>query len=119
MNKIEQQKENMVKLLELVKENPDLRILPMVEYEVCGGDDFACWAGAFGKAEIEDVWLDETGERGHFMSDDFDDLVEYKKDNFSDEEVAGMTDDEIDALAVQKVDALPWEKVIVVRITTP
>lgn len=30
---------NTKELLELIKENPDLPILPMVNYEVCG-DDF-------------------------------------------------------------------------------
>lgn len=32
--------ENMIKFIKLVQENPTLRIIPLVDYEVVGGDDF-------------------------------------------------------------------------------
>ena len=42
--------EHTQKFLELVKENPELRIIPMVEFEVVGGDDYFRWMGAFGES---------------------------------------------------------------------
>lgn len=37
-------REKAEKLLKLVAENPELPVLPMVDYEVVG-DDWGCWAG--------------------------------------------------------------------------
>jgi len=37
-------------LIQLSNENPDLEIIPMVNYEVCGSDDFQYW-----KCEISKV----------------------------------------------------------------
>ena len=118
MSKIEQQKENMAKLLELVKENPDLRILPVVECEVVG-DDSGLWIGAWDAAEIDEVYVDEGREQFFLKSWGFEDVEENEYGNLTEEEVAGLSDDEIDSLAEKKAEALPWEKVIVVRITTP
>ena len=35
-------------LLKLVAENPDLPVVPMVDSEVCGGDEYGYWLGEFG-----------------------------------------------------------------------
>ena len=44
---------NTKELLELIKENPDLPILPMVNYKVCGGD-FAYWTGCFSRPMVDE-----------------------------------------------------------------
>lgn len=118
---IEIQKENVKTLLDLVKENPDLRILPMVDYEVVGGDDYSNWGGSFGKAEIDYTW--NNGERIHFMSHDFEELIENeveRLDNaaqvFSEKHPLWRSNEE---RAEKMVKNLDWEKVIVVQIDTP
>ncbi len=118
MNKIEQQKENLTKLMELVKENPDLRILPVVECEVVG-DDSGLWIGGWDAAEIDEVYMDDAREQFFLKSWGFEDVVENKLDSLPAEEVEGLTEEEIYALAEKKAETLQWEKVIVVKITTP
>lgn len=40
-------------MLELVKENPSLPIIPMTHYEVCGGD-FGYWMGKVESVDIRE-----------------------------------------------------------------
>ena len=69
---------NTKELLELIKENPDLPILPMVNYEVCGGD-FAYWTGYFSRPVVDEFVFDEWYGDGcvRFKSDgDEDSIIE-------------------------------------------
>ena len=118
MDKIEQQKENIAGLLELVKENPGLRIVPMVDSEVIGEERHCWWAGAWGKAELDEIFNDDSQEMFYLRSWGFEDVVQNELDNLTDEEIVGLTDEEIEELAEKKANALPWEKVIAIRIIT-
>ncbi len=51
--------ENANRFLELVASNPDLPILPMVDGEICAGDEYARWLGSFGRSYIDEVIIDE------------------------------------------------------------
>ena len=42
------QKENIGKLLDLIKQNPELPILPMVDSEIVADDYCAYWAASWG-----------------------------------------------------------------------
>ena len=45
--------ENIKRLIELIKENPDLPVVPFVDEEVvCRDEGFAWWMGSFGKSEV-------------------------------------------------------------------
>ena len=46
---IDIQKEYINGLLELVKQNPDLPILPMVDSEIVGDDGYCRWMGSWGE----------------------------------------------------------------------
>jgi hypothetical protein len=60
-------------LLELVKENPDLPIVPMVFYEVVAGDDFSYWLGKIVKVEIREFAIDYWyGDGAVKYKDDYD-----------------------------------------------
>jgi len=48
---------NVEKLIELIKENPDLPVIPMVETEVVAGDDFGRWFASIGNVEIKEFAL--------------------------------------------------------------
>lgn len=114
-----QRNEILNELIKLMEENPKMRVVPMVDYEVCGGDDFCSWAGS-----LQSVGIDKTlngnsehryedaiqlnEERIYFYSDDSDSIA----DLFFDE---GFKDDEVDRM----VDDLPWDDVIVLIISTP
>lgn len=112
MSKIEKQKENITHLLKLIEENPELKIVPMVDYEIVASDDFNSWLGGWGKAEIDEVYSDD--ERIYFRSEDEEDLVERLADCI-DEDV----DDEAWKELENQVKSYEWKKVIVVRIELP
>lgn len=112
--KIEKQRNNVKNLMKLIKEKPKLRIVPMVDSEIVG-DDYSYWAGSFGDARLEEIWVDD--ERIYFKDEDFEDLVEKKRDNMADEEeFKNLTDEEFDKYAENYVENLKWEEVIVVNI---
>jgi hypothetical protein len=107
---------NSKELIKLIQENPELPIVPMVDYEVVG-DDCHCWIGSWGKAIIEEYWCGD--ERAYFKADDFDSLVEEIIDNRYEEEWKGKTDEEMERLAEEMVNGYDWVKCIAVRIGTP
>lgn len=104
--------------INLVKENPDMPIIPMVDAEVVGGDDYGCWMGCFGYSRVEDVYL--GSERLHIKDDEDEeevlcDLAECKYCRTPDgKDIYDLPEEEWDAL----YKSIPWIKAIVVYITT-
>lgn len=66
--------EKVKELLRLVKENPDLPIVPMVDCDVVG-EDCGRWMGAFGSASV--------GEYALFNDRYYDDRDDFKEDYYS------------------------------------
>lgn len=99
------------KLLELVKENPSLPIVPMTYYEVCGGDS-GYWLGLIESVEIREYAINEWNEEVLFKDKlgDEDKLVEaiaeYKYDG-----------SEEDYERAKKEATDMWTKAIVIRIS--
>ena len=103
-------------LLKLIKENPDLPIVPMVDGEVVQ-DGFGYWLGAWGHSEVTAYYSGR--EYVHFKDDDkedvLNDMVGCKYGHTKDgRDVEDLSDDECDAL----FESLPWVKCIAVRIAT-
>lgn len=117
MDKIERQKANMANLLLLIKQNPDIEILPMVDSEIVCDEGRMYWLGHWHKAMIDEYWVDD--EKIHFKSWDFDSICDEINDSLDESETQGLSYEEIDKLVEQKADALPWKRAIVVMITTP
>lgn len=101
---------NNKELLELISENPDLPIAPMVNSEVVA-DDCGYWLGSFGIANVKEYCSGE--EHIHFREDN--DLDEALADVYGYEKYEEMSDDE----ARKAFEELPWIKAIVVYIETP
>lgn len=107
------EKQSREELFKLMEENPDLPIVPVVDYRiVC--DDFGHWLGAWGSSYIREYIMGK--ERVHFREDD--DLravymVLYEK---LDKEVYEAIDD---AAAQTAYAELPWIKAIIVNIDLP
>lgn len=116
-------KERIKHLLSLIKENPDLEIVPMVDNEVCGGDDYSTWCGSWGESRVDETY--SSDERIYFRSIDDEDLVDQYADNIFDElfpNRMSLNDDEseiVNKKAIEIVNNLDWKKVIVVSIETP
>lgn len=105
------QAEKLEALLQLMKENPDLPVVPMVDSEVVGGEYGARWMGSWGRAYIDRYWRGE--ERLYFYDEnDTEDVLEETKG-------WDWMDEATDAEALEVYRGLPWVQCIVVDIGTP
>ena len=106
----------MNELITLIKENPDLPIIPMVDSEVVA-DDYGYWMGQWGRCEVTEYYLGR--EKVHFKSDDAEDVLndmvgcQYARDQQG-RDIYELTDEAWDEL----YETIPWTKAIVVYITT-
>jgi len=111
---LEAQKENVQGLLQIIAENPDLPIVPMVNSELVAEDYFAWWIGSWGRASIEEIYQDD--ERAYIRSRDeemlIDDALYWLEDK-------AATEEEAYELAKKEVEGYDWKKVIAVRIELP
>ncbi|WP_148466784.1 hypothetical protein [Paenibacillus senegalimassiliensis] len=105
------QKENVAKLLKLIAENPDLRVLPMVDSEIVADDGYNRWTAVFGSAQVDEVV--SMGERIYIRSDDEEQLINEAYDKLYDDK---LTDKEAEKKAESIVGSYEWEKVILVNI---
>lgn len=107
---MEENRKKAEKLLKLVAENPELPVLPLVDYEVVGGD-WGRWGGKWKDSHI-----------GHYLIDRAD--IKFKEDGNMEEMVQRFTEDE-EYYSMTKeqmkefYNSLPWQKAIIVCIGTP
>lgn len=104
-------KENITSLLELIKKNPDLPIVPMVSGEIAG-DDGGYWMAEWGCARVDEYLICDKSDYLALGSDDdvFDTLERYlDKEKFD-----ALPEDE-DACR-EAYNNLPWTKAIIVQI---
>ena len=108
---LEKERKNLEELFKLMRESPDLPVVPMVDGEI-PGDDCGYWMGAWGTAKL-DEYLVASG-RVIFKSDDdvFDTLERF----LSDDEFYRLPD--VESECRKFYDTLPWEKAIIVYIET-
>jgi len=107
---IEKQKEDMSILLGLIKENPELEILPMVATECVQDDSWGYWMAEWSNARVTKYWVSD--DRVYQYDEDFDDLVETWIDNNYED----YTDYELEILAKSIVNNYEWVDAIVVYI---
>ena len=110
----ENEKKNREELLRLIRENPDLPVVPMVDGDIpgdCGG----YWLGAWGRAEVDEYLISEIAERVFFKSDD--DVLDVLERHLSDEEFEALPESEEECRPYY--DKLPWIKAIIVFINMP
>lgn len=100
---------NVEKLIQLIKENPELPVIPMVETEVVPDDCYSWWLAAFGKAEVSDFYVSDEKvytDREELVCDIVEDYLD-----------SGNTDEEIWQLAEKRANKL-INKAIIVYIGT-
>lgn len=110
----EKQKERWEELFRLIKENPDLPVVAMVDGEIIG-DDSGYWIGAWGSARVDEYLLTKNREWVVFKSDD--DVFAVLENHLSDEEFEKLPETETECRVVY--EALPWTKAIIVYIELP
>lgn len=106
---------NFGELLTLMKDNPDLPVLPMVDGEIVAGDEYSYWVGSWGRCSVDSYLISDRAERIFFKSED--DVFDVLERHLSDEEFEELphTEDECRPY----YEALPWKKAIVVYIGMP
>lgn len=108
---------NIEQLLQLIKDNPDLPVVPMVDGEVVGDDSSQYWLGHWGRAEVTEYYCGR--ERVHFIDDDEEDVLndlegcKYSCDSQG-RDIYDLSDEEWKAL----YESVPWVKCIMIYITT-
>lgn len=119
LQKKQEQAKKLKELFKLIQENPDLPIVPMVDYEVVA-EEGGRWLGSWGSAYI-DKFLHYDGEYLTHNKGDCDTVSIFEK--IFDYEECGIDEEMPDEVALQimreKVDSLPWIKTIVVNIDLP
>lgn len=103
-------------LLSLMKENPDLPVIPMIDAEICA-DDSGYWMGKWNFAEVHEYLIPKNENES---------LI-FKDECYSEEALEKyLTTKEFDSLleeddnAIKKVyNELPWKKAIFVYISLP
>ena len=102
---------NIEKLIKLIQENPDLPVIPMVDYEIVADDDYQRWMGSIGDPKIGDfcIWNDKIYTDKQNLVEDLID----EKYFFSEE-----TDDEILKSAQKEADKIMF-KAIILNIDLP
>lgn len=104
-------------LLNLIKTNPDLPIVPMVDGEIVGDDSYHYWLGKWGHSEITEYYLGR--DKVHFKDDDEENVLmdlagcDYCHDSQG-RDIYELSDKEWNELYA----SVPWVKCIAVYITT-
>jgi protoporphyrinogen oxidase len=105
------QEENVKKLLELIQQNPEVEVVPMVDSEVIEGDEFSSWMGSWDGVSLDEYYC--TDEKIYFRSTGEDTLVDIEYDAFFGTDIS---DEEAMKLAKEKVNSYEWTKCICVEI---
>ncbi len=108
----EKEKKNRDKLFRLMRENPDLPVVPMVDYEIVQ-DGFGRWLGAWGSANIDEYLI--ADEQVYFKS--YDDVMDVLARFLNDEDYEALPDSKTECR--EFYEALPWIKAIIVNINLP
>lgn len=110
----DRERENREELFRLIKENPELPIVPMVDAEIVA-EDCGYWLGAWGRAEVDEYFISERAERVFYKSDG--DVFDVLERHLSDEEFEALPESEEECRPYY--DKLPWIKAIIVYINLP
>lgn len=111
---MKKQQENIKNLLQIIKENPDLKIIPMVDSEIVCDDNHNYWMGSWGNAEVDEYYISDG--RIYLKSYDEEDLI---NDVACDEIDENENDVEAMKKAEEIVKGYDWRKAIIVYIQTP
>lgn len=101
--------QNREELFRLMREHPDLPIVPMVDSDIVADDSFSWWVGCWGHAGITEYIMGD--ERIFFKDDDEDAVLDGIK------EYRSVWEDWPEEKITETFNNLPWIKCIVVYIT--
>lgn len=99
-------------LVNLMEENPNIPVIPMIDSEVVRSDDFAYWQGSFGDSAVKEfTFFEMYGDYPEMVyKDDTDGIKEYLLENDC---------CSTDAEAEKIIEELEWKRAIIVDIVLP
>ena len=103
----EEERQNRAELFRLIKENPELPIIPMVDGEVTR-EPLGFWPGGWGKAQVDEYLFTNSGMIFKSWNDIQDALGRW----LSKEDFENLPECEY----IPYYDALPWKRAIIVYI---
>lgn len=111
---IDYQKEKVTELLELIKGNPNLPIVPMVDSEVIGDDSSDRWMGSWGGCRIAEYIIRE--EQIYYRDDeDWGKIESLLSEDYGCDVFAEMDDETAKRVYME----MPWIRAIIVAIDLP
>jgi len=111
----EKERKNRDELFKLMRENPELPVIPFVDGEI-PGDDSGYWLGSWGIACIDDCLFPKNDYCPVMFKSD-DDIFGVLERYLSDEAFDTLPESESECRPIY--DALPWVKAITVYINLP
>lgn len=105
------QKEKLEELFQLIKDNTDLPILPMVDSEIVADDGCSRWTASWGSAYVGEYII--GNERIWFKNED--DAEEVLNDCVGGIDFYEMEEEKVH----EEYEKLPWIKAIIVNIDVP
>lgn len=114
---------NIEKLLELIKENPDAKIIPLVDSEIVCDDSYSHWYGSWGNCYLDEICtkvdFGPYDDHRFFLKSD-DDMYEWLADRHGDDpEYQDMSNEEYTEAMKKLAEEYEWKKCIIVRIELP
>lgn len=111
-NVMDAQKKDLKNLFELINQNPELPIIPMVNYEIVADDSSMYWMASWGKARVDSYYIED--DRIWYLSDDRDEIF-----NHLFEMPVGLSEEQEKMYVENAISSLPWIKAIMVKIELP
>ena len=110
---------NIETLLKLIRENPDLPVMPLVDAAIVADDDYTWWLAEWGHAELAEIYVGDRYVHIKNHDDVEDVLVDMADCGYSKtpdgRDIYDLDSDEWNAL----YNSIPWVKCIAVHIVTP
>ena len=117
-------------LIRLITAHPGMKILHMVDAEVCRGEDSGYWAGTIGWCRVSEYILTDKNSLGGgriWERHEAGELVDLISEDAEEKAAAGkaLSQKERDRIyqearrkAWEKVAQMPWQRAIIVDVTT-
>lgn len=110
------EKQYRAELFRLMEKNPDLPVVPMIDGEACGDDDFARYCGSWGESYVTEYIVGEGVVHFRESNPDLCELEDVLTDGFvSYDALERMFDEDLRAA----YNGLGWIKAIIVNIDVP
>lgn len=97
------QSEKLMQLLELMQANPELPVIPCVDGDVVGGDEYYCWLGSWGESAVQEFVVGR--ERTYYREDDISEMNDVLCERYDPELVHDLTEWEDAEAAIRELHA--------------